>query len=114
MKLYKNLRTFVYPSLVLLLALLPRKGESQETAPDRRLRFNISFSTEQSAEPLDGRVLLMISTDDSKEPRQQISDDPNTAQIFGIDVEGLKPGEQATIDQGVLGYPRKDLSEVPP
>ena len=42
-----------------------------ESAPD--LRFAVTFSSAQSATPLDGRVLLMISTDGAAEPRFQIS-----------------------------------------
>ena len=60
-----------------------------EGAPD--LRFAVTFSSAQSATPLDGRVLLMVSTNDAAEPRFQIADGPNTQAIFGIDVDGLKP-----------------------
>jgi hypothetical protein len=112
MKLQKNPRV-VCLSLVLLVAVLLQKGESSESSRTGDVRFNVSFSQEQNESPLDGRVLLVISTDDSKEPRLQISDDSSTAQIFGIDVEGLAPGQAAVIKGGVLGYPRKDLADVP-
>jgi hypothetical protein len=79
-----------------------------------RLRFSISFTQEQSGAPLDGRVLLMVSTNPEGEPRFQISDDADTQLIFGIDVDGLKPGDQAVIDGNVFGYPRNSLSDVPP
>jgi hypothetical protein len=60
-------------------------------------------------------MLLMISSDDSREPRFQISSRNEDAQlIFGIDVDGLKPGESAIFDAGVFGYPLKSLSEIPP
>src|SRR4029077_11428513 len=36
-------------------------------------RFLVSFPKERSAEPLDGRILLLLSTDGSSEPRMQIS-----------------------------------------
>src|SRR5437773_6892403 len=107
MKLHRSPRTVVSLSLILLVVLLPQRCASQESSRRAELRFNVSFSAEQSDAPLDGRVLLMISSDNSKEPRQQITDDPNTAQVFGIDVERLKPGEDAVIDERVLGYPRK-------
>jgi len=79
-----------------------------------RLRFSISFPQELSAEPLDGRLLLMISTNGESEPRFQISDEADAQQIFGIDVDGLRPGAGAVIDAGVFGYPRKSLAEIPP
>jgi hypothetical protein len=77
------------------------------------VRFHISFLEEQSKEAVDGRLLLMISTDDSEEPRFQINDDPDTQLIFGIDLDGLRPGQEAVIDSGSLGYPLKSLSEIP-
>jgi hypothetical protein len=51
--------------------------------------------------------------DSTREPRFQVSDGPNTQQIFGINVDGLKPGEGAIVDQKVLGFPRKTLLEIP-
>src|SRR2546427_8634554 len=40
---------------------------------------------------------LMLSTDTTAEPRFQISDGPNTQLIFGIDVDALRPGQDASI-----------------
>jgi len=78
------------------------------------MHFDISFPESQSREPLDGRLFLILSTDDSAEPRFQISDAVKTQQIFGVDVEGLAPGRTATIDATALGYPMSSLSDVPP
>ena len=75
-------------------------------------RFSVSFPSELSSTPLDGRMLLMISKNPEGEPRNQISDSVNTQQVFGIDVEGLKPGEGATFDASVLGYPVESLAGV--
>jgi hypothetical protein len=80
---------------------------------DCRLRFAVAFPEERSAEPLDGRMLLLISADDSAEPRFQISDGAGTQLAFGLDVEGLKPGEEAVFDGAVLGYPLKSLADLP-
>lgn len=77
------------------------------------LRIGLSFPVERSSQPLDGRMLLLISSDGSNEPRFQISDGPNTQLVFGLDVEGLKPGEMAIFDKDVFGYPLKSLAEIP-
>jgi hypothetical protein len=77
------------------------------------LVFEISFPENMSTESLDGRVLLLISSDDSREPRFQISDGPTTQLVFGVDVTGLAPGQPALIDAGVFGYPLKSISEIP-
>jgi len=78
------------------------------------LRFGISFPEEQCITQLDGRVLLIISTDGSSKPRFQINDSPKTHLIFGIDVDGLTPGEVAVIDGKVFGYPVKSIDQIPP
>jgi hypothetical protein len=68
----------------------------------------------KSQAALDGRMLLMISADSTQEPRFQITDDADTQLLFGINVDGLKPGEVAMIDGAVLGYPLRSLSELTP
>ncbi len=79
-----------------------------------KLRFGVSFTEELDKGPLDGRMLLMISNDESREPRFQISSrSPNAQLIFGIDVDGLLPGDHAIFDANVFGYPLKSISEIP-
>ena len=56
--------------------------------------FSVSFPKEQSAGPLDGRLLLIVSTDPSAEPRMQVNNSPNTQMIFGMDVDSLEPGHE--------------------
>ncbi len=76
-------------------------------------KFAISFTEQQSQTPLDGRMLLLISTEAGEEPRFQINDGLKTQQVFGINVDGLKPGQKAIFDRKVFGYPRQNLSEIP-
>ena len=103
-------RNFTLPRLAFALFLLiPISAHHAVSQP----LFSISFPTERSAVPLDGRVVLIISADSSREPRFQVNDGPNTQQIFGINVDGLKPGEGAIVDQKVFGFPRKTLFEIP-
>ncbi len=77
------------------------------------LRFEIRFGPELCADTLDGRLLLLLSTDDSEEPRFRIKDGPKTQLAFGIDVLGLAPGDEATIGADVLGYPLGSLADLP-
>jgi hypothetical protein len=76
------------------------------------VQFELSFSKQLSAMPLDGRMLLLLSTDPSKEPRLQISSGLKTQLVFGIDVEGLDPGEAAVVDRSAFGYPVRSLSQL--
>jgi hypothetical protein len=80
----------------------------------RGLRIAVRVAADHARQPLDGRLLLLLSTDDSAEPRFQVSDGPGTQQVFGLDVEGWKAGDAAHFDASVLGYPRESLSQVPP
>jgi hypothetical protein len=80
-----------------------------------RLRLAISFPAEQSDQPLDGRVILVVSNNDRQEPRfENDVYEPDTQPAFGIDVEGLAPGQEAIIDANTFGYPLKSLGELPP
>jgi Putative esterase len=77
-------------------------------------RFEISFPREMSAVPLDGHVLLLISNNNEKEPRFQISFMvARSQQAFGVDVDGLQPGVPALIDASTVGYPAESLNDVP-
>jgi hypothetical protein len=78
------------------------------------LRFAVSFPQERAEGPVDGRLLLLISTDGTDEPRFQVNDGAGTQLVFGADIDGLKPEEAAFIDDKAFGYPLKTLAELPP
>ncbi len=67
-----------------------------------------------AAGPLDGRLLLFLSKDESKEPRAQFVDGVSTQQGFGLDVEGWAPGAEARFEGAELGYPARAWADVPP
>lgn len=122
------------PAALLVLALLaswpagPATARATDAAPLARPstpsrapqdpvgtpRFSVRLPASAPATGLDGRLLLMISTRADGEPRFQISDAPTTQVIFGIDVEGWRPGEDAVFDASVLGYPVDSLIDLPP
>ncbi|MGD0543945.1 MAG: alpha/beta hydrolase-fold protein [Candidatus Acidiferrales bacterium] len=77
-------------------------------------KFEIAFPRARSAQPLDGRLLLLLSTDPSEEPRMQINISPNTQMVFGIDVDGLAPDKIAVVDAEAYGYPVRSLRDVKP
>ena len=89
-------------------------SQAKKNEDSGNLRFAIHFPEELCSKSLDGRMLLLISADDSREPRFQISNGPETQMVFGIDVNGLKPGEMALFDSEVFGYPVENISEIPP
>jgi hypothetical protein len=101
------------PVALLLLALTPVAAGSHPHHVAATPRFLVSFPRDRSATPLDGRLLVLISTDSSAEPRFQIEDGPSTQLVFGIDVDGLSPGREALIDERAAGYPLRSLSALP-
>jgi len=105
---------FTIFSILIIVLLVPAKGKSDEEIQDCKLRFGIFFTEELCAESLDGRMLLLISSDGGSEPRFQTSDGPDSQLVFGITVDGLKPGEEAVFDGTVFGYPLKSIAEIPP
>ena len=78
------------------------------------LTFAISMPEGAAETPVDGRIILILAADDDQEPRFQVGAGLGAAQVFGVDVEALAPGEAALIDAGVLGFPKESLAEVPP
>lgn len=76
-------------------------------------RFEISFPATVHAQPITGRVFVMITRDNSSEPRFQAGARYMGAPFFGIDVEQLKPGVLAIIDGSTLGYPPRTLYDIP-
>lgn len=76
-------------------------------------RFAISFPRDRSPAPQDGRLLLLVSTDSTAEPRFQLSDGPGTQLVFGTDVDQLAPGQSALVDHRAFGYPVRSLRDLP-
>src|SRR4051812_26094680 len=74
------------------------------------LRFAVRLPA--SPAPFTGRLLVLISTDDSAEPRFQITDGPSSQQVFGIDVTDLAGGADAIVAGDVLGYPLESLRDL--
>jgi hypothetical protein len=98
-----------FPAIVLALAACAPAGQQ-----DTPLEFAVSFDESMSAEALDGRVLLILSKHEEPEPRFLVSSGLSGAQIFGVDIDRLAPGEEAVIDADIFGYPNESLAGVPP
>src|SRR5271165_1655629 len=117
----KPLREFHLPAYflfsarnVVLIALVMLRAVGALGQSSASPTFSVSFSKELSAKAIDGRMLLMLSTDPSEEPRMQINDTPRTQMVFGVNVDGRKPGQEVTFDDKAWGYPVRSLRDVPP
>lgn len=101
-------------ALFLVFSGLSARSVLAQYSPSH-LRFEITFPEAQSAgKPLDGHILLGLSTDKSTEPRYQLrEEEASSAQFFGLDVDNWKPGQPAVIDSTALGYPLNSLDQLP-
>ncbi len=98
----------------LVMMVLSLKS-SLNAAAGKAPEFALSIPAQRhGGQPLDGRMLLLLSTDPTAEPRMQISLSPNTQMVFGLDVDSLPPGQIVTVDDKAYGYPVKSLRDVKP
>ena len=96
------MHTRIALGLTVLLCLAAPSSASAQS-------FSVTFPQEVSAQPLDGRLLLLLSTDPSDEPRNQIDDTPRTQMVFGLTVDGWQPGRPTVVDATAYGYPDSQL-----
>jgi hypothetical protein len=100
--------------ILLFFAAVAHAASSKPTPKPASQRFEISFPKELSAASLDGHILLLLSNNDEKEPRFQISFmTAESQQAFGVDVDALVPGTPAVVDATTLGYPAESLNDIP-
>jgi hypothetical protein len=92
-------------SILALLLLFPVAAAAQS--------FSVTFPNDAGAKPLDGRLLLILSTDSSDEPRNQVDDTPRTQMVFGLTVDGWQPGQAVELGATAQGYPIRSLKDVP-
>ena len=86
----------------------------EEPKLEHKTSIKVSYSVEVDSLAKDGRLLLMLSSDDSDEPRFQINEGLNTQLIFGMNVENWAKDSVVTFNESVFGYPYKSLKDVPP
>ena len=96
-------------SSLLLLAIYLQCGPDKKNS----VHFSISFTKEMADLAQDGRLLLMLANNDKSEPRMQINDGLSTQLVFGVDVDGMQPGQEIVIDATAFGFPIQSLSSVP-
>ncbi len=107
-----KIRIFIcFLTFILFIGLVSVSSSSPENAS--KLQFELSFPSSIQGETITGRVFVMVSKNDKREPRLQAGSWRNSVPFFGLDVHELKPGESVVIDETILGYPLKSLSDIP-
>jgi hypothetical protein len=93
-----------------------QRGGAHETAATTEFTtFSVSFPAARSAKALDGRVILLLSRDFTREPRSHVAPNEPLASpyLFGLTVDGLAPGAKAVLDDSAFGWPATHLSAIP-
>ncbi len=97
----------------LVVAGLATLRANQQASTAGPLRFEVTYPASRSDEPLDGRLLVILSTRKDGEPRFHVSAGPAGQPIFGLDLEGWPAGAPASVAGGTIGFPVQRLSEIP-
>ncbi|WP_033923387.1 hypothetical protein [Sphingomonas sp. 37zxx] len=79
----------------------------------RAENFRIELAAPVSDTAYEGRLILILTKDDSTEPRYQVDPNFDAPQIFGLQVEQFAKGQFRVIGDTVLGYPGRRLSDIP-
>ena len=75
-------------------------------------RFEVSIAKPIGA-ALDGRLMILLSTDATQEPRFQINDGPSSQLVFGVDLDNAKA--PFTVEaRNAFGYPVRSLNDLKP
>ncbi len=97
--------------IVLPIGLIVDLAISQERSG---LQFEISFPSGVHEEEITGRVYVIISDNDTREPRLQTGFDlARGVPIWGKNVQALKPGQPAIIDEEIFGFPLRSIRDIP-
>ena len=79
-------------------------------------QINITLPVEltSNGDAIDGRLLVMFSPAGAEgEPRFNITDGPNTGQVFGMDIDQWRPGETIKLEPNAPGYPLEKIDDLP-
>ncbi|HSA96221.1 MAG TPA: alpha/beta hydrolase-fold protein [Acidobacteriota bacterium] len=98
----------VWRNLAPLLLPIFIAAAAWSAAPQSYTKFEVAIDPAVRAEAVDGRILLLLSRTDKFRPG------PTGTPVFGVNVDGLKPGAKAVVDEKALGHPVRSLRDVPP
>lgn len=108
----------IAPSLaVICLIAAPLEIGAADNAVHERIRgttFSISLPAARTA-PLDGRIILLLSRDLTREPRSHVEPNEPLASpyVFGLNVDGFAAGRAVIVADEAFGWPAARLSQVP-
>lgn len=101
------------PHLMLFgLAVVACAGAVTSAQAQAPTRFEVLLPASAAQLPVTGRLIVVVSRTESPEPR--LTANYRGSPVFGVDVDQLKPGQTAVLDDKALGYPLDRLEDLPP
>lgn len=104
-----NLRHFI--SLIFLGFLVCCQADTPNSQTSQ-FTFAVSFSEDAHTGPLTGRVYVMLSKDEEREPRFLVR--RRGVPFWGQNVSALNPGEAGIINENSFGFPLRSIRDIPP
>ena len=92
--------------VALVLVAVPAGAAGVDNA-----RFEVSLARSAASEPITGRLLVVVSTRETPEPRFAIG--LTGPVMLGVDIEQLSPGAVAKVDASADSYPLQSLRDLP-
>jgi Putative esterase len=75
-------------------------------------QFSVTFPAAKGAS-FDGRLMLFMAKDNKTEPRYQVSDEANSQQVFGQNVDAWQANRPVLVAAAAFGYPVQSLKDFP-
>ncbi|HEV3038514.1 MAG TPA: alpha/beta hydrolase-fold protein [Candidatus Angelobacter sp.] len=96
-------------TLVLSVILVSTAALAQQTSAPR---FEVILPATYK-QPVTGRVFVIVAKSDNPEPRLQAGSWRGRTEFMGLDVHQLQPGQSVSLTSMTLGYPLKNVRELP-
>ncbi|MFQ5750729.1 MAG: alpha/beta hydrolase-fold protein [bacterium] len=111
-------KIFSYVKILFIMFLMVNFGTSVNKSIAQNnsgLKFEITYPLKVHPQTVTGRVYVIVSKSNEREPRLQTGFDAATGvPIWGKNIYSLKPEEAAIIDEEVSGFPLKSIHDIPP
>src|SRR5438045_5550662 len=98
-----------YATALLFVAICISAGQAQQSSTPR---FEVTLPAGHT-QPVTGRVFVVVARSDNPEPRLQAGSWRGRAEFMGVDVQQLQPGQSVSLTSSTLGYPLKNVRELP-
>jgi len=117
LKVLYRVMTIVIVGVFVLLCSCTRDNNKEtliifkESPKETDMSFSVSIPDSLISGPVTGRMFIMISRNDRREPRFQVG--RTGVPFWGVDVEEMNTDEEAIIDANAIGSPLENIAEIP-